>query len=187
MNKYENGKIYKITSKQTDDVYIGSTCKTLNDRFSTHKTNSKSRCYSLKIIKYDDVIIELIEEYPCETKQELLWRERYWIENMKCINVALPITTIDEKLAKHKEYYENNKDIINTKNKEYRSNHKKECTISNAKYRATHIEEIKLYKKINREKHLKQNLEWRIINRDKINIKQRFQRTEFGQLCKMFY
>jgi hypothetical protein len=35
------GKIYKITSSKTDDVYIGSTIQTLNDRFIKHKSNYK--------------------------------------------------------------------------------------------------------------------------------------------------
>ena len=42
MNKYQNGKIYKITSKQTDDVYIGSTIQELNKRLIHHKAKYKT-------------------------------------------------------------------------------------------------------------------------------------------------
>ena len=42
----------------------------------------------------------LIEEYPCETKQELLWRERFWIDNNNCINKYKPIITKEEKIQK---------------------------------------------------------------------------------------
>jgi predicted GIY-YIG superfamily endonuclease len=34
---FNKGKIYKITNDYNDDIYIGSTCDTLNRRFSNHK------------------------------------------------------------------------------------------------------------------------------------------------------
>lgn len=36
---YQKSKIYKITSSQTDKIYIGSTIKTLSVRFAKHKTD----------------------------------------------------------------------------------------------------------------------------------------------------
>jgi hypothetical protein len=42
MSKYSEGKIYKLTSSQTDKVYIGSTIRSLNVRFSNHKSHYKS-------------------------------------------------------------------------------------------------------------------------------------------------
>jgi len=148
MNKYENGKIYKITSKQTDDVYIGSTTQLLNDRFTRHKFQNKGS--SAKLIKYDDCIIELIEDYPCKTKEELLWRERYYFDTIKCININRPVITNDEKKERNRIYaienkerkeelrkktykydkekrhneYENNKESYLKKCKEYYENNK---------------------------------------------------------------
>ena len=118
MNKYQNGKIYKITSKQTDDVYIGSTCKPLNTRMTHHKV-FKEYVSSTRIIKYGDAIIELIEKYPCKTRDELLWRERYWIENTKCVNVYRPIITYDEKIKYKKDFRYKHKNKCN----EYAKNH----------------------------------------------------------------
>ena len=62
---YSNGKIYKITSFQTDDIYIGSTCNPyLSTRFSKHKNNYKSYLNgdfnyisSFEIMKYPDAKI----------------------------------------------------------------------------------------------------------------------------------
>ena len=102
MNKYQNGKIYKITSKQTDDVYIGSTIQELNRRFKCHK---KNRCSSREIMKYDDAIIELIELYPSNSLEELLWRERYLFDNMECINIYPPIQTKEELNIKRKKMF----------------------------------------------------------------------------------
>ena len=46
---YSNSKIYKIQKIDgtvDDDVYIGSTCKSLNERMSVHKCNYKRYRYS---------------------------------------------------------------------------------------------------------------------------------------------
>ena len=38
---FNKGKIYKITNDFNDEVYVGSTCDTLNRRFINHKQESK--------------------------------------------------------------------------------------------------------------------------------------------------
>ena len=35
---YSNGKLYKILNTITDDVYVGSTCVSLDKRFAKHKS-----------------------------------------------------------------------------------------------------------------------------------------------------
>lgn len=100
MPDYSEGKIYKITSQYTTDVYIGSTCQSLADRFSQHKTDCKNdkKISSREIVKYEDCNMELIELYPCESKEELLKRERYWIEkhSKTKVNKQLPTRTKKE-------------------------------------------------------------------------------------------
>ena len=78
--------IYKLTSSQTDQVYIGK-CKSLNKRFNQHKCDYKlwlddKRDFrsSFFLIEYEDVKIELIEE----TNNFL--REVYWIQKLNCCN-----------------------------------------------------------------------------------------------------
>ncbi len=98
------GRIYKITSAQTDNIYIGSTTKSLERRLSNHKSdfkrylNNKTHYKSgYDIVKFDDAIIEMIEEKEFETKDEMLFRERYFIEQNKCINSSKrPTITHDE-------------------------------------------------------------------------------------------
>jgi predicted GIY-YIG superfamily endonuclease len=36
-NKYSNGKIYKIVDNTSEKVYIGSTCRSLKQRLTTHE------------------------------------------------------------------------------------------------------------------------------------------------------
>ncbi len=80
INKYIEGKIYKITSKNTDQFYIGSTCSSLKHRFYSHIKGYEFYCHnkdsayhlsSYDIIKFGDAVIELIEEFPCQSRNEL--------------------------------------------------------------------------------------------------------------------
>jgi hypothetical protein len=81
MNKYENGKIYVLSVGPY--FYLGSSICPLNVRLSVHKQDSKSRNSKLyrKIneIGWDNVSIELIEDYPCTDKMALELREVFYI------------------------------------------------------------------------------------------------------------
>ena len=91
MVNYQEGKIYKIVSYQTDKIYIGSTCKTLLcQRFAGHKNNYKKwlknnpKCHkitSFELLQYNDAQIILLENFPCENKNELHAREYQLIQD----------------------------------------------------------------------------------------------------------
>lgn len=91
---YQLGKIYKIESYQTDDIYIGSTCENyLTSRLCGHrrdyrkwKKGTRRFISSFYILEHDDSFITLIENYPCNTKAELLAREGYYIRQLRCVN-----------------------------------------------------------------------------------------------------
>ena len=59
----------------------------------------------------------MIEEYSCENKKQLHAKERYWIENIECVNMVIPFRTI-------KEWSHDNKETIHKNSKEYRENNK---------------------------------------------------------------
>ena len=75
MPNYSKILIYRLVCKNLEvkECYIGSTTATLKRRFSNHKTHTTS-AKSL-FAKYDDVYIELLEDFPCETKAQLHRRE----------------------------------------------------------------------------------------------------------------
>ena len=52
---------------------------------------------SVQLFQQGDVNISLIEEFPCDTKEDLLRRERYWIDKLDCVNILSPIVTETEK------------------------------------------------------------------------------------------
>lgn len=97
---YKNGKIYRIICEETGRQYIGSTCSTLVKRLSIHKKKgNKASCKDFINPK-----IFLIEDYPCERKDQLLMRERYHMENTECVNLNRPIVSKEERKQYLKQY-----------------------------------------------------------------------------------
>jgi len=139
---YSEGKIYKIVCNITGEIYIGSTITTLNIRLAHHKCDV---CKSKQILERGDYKILLIENYPCKTKQDLLWRERYYIEKLDCINEKRPIITSDERKEIQK--------IISKKTHAKKPiEYKKEKQIYDKSYREKNKEKKKLIDKAYYEK-----------------------------------
>ena len=90
MPDYNKAQIYKIVSPNHEKVYYGSTVKTLNDRFSNHK--SELRCSSKEIINAGNADIKHVEWFPCDNKHALEDREAYFILNNwdDCVNKTVP-------------------------------------------------------------------------------------------------
>jgi hypothetical protein len=98
MPDYSKGKIYAIKTYQSEECYIGSTTLSLTARFGEHRRihryyntgNGKDNQRfptSFYMFKYDDLYIELIEEFPCINKEQLTSREYQIIRsNPHCIN-----------------------------------------------------------------------------------------------------
>ena len=116
--KYQQGKIYKIVCNITNEIYIGSTIETINRRLQGHIKDLKD-CRSRKILNRGDYKIELIKNYPCNSKWELEEEEAQYIRNNICINKKIPHRTKEE-------YYEENKEKILEKKKKYYENNKQE-------------------------------------------------------------
>jgi hypothetical protein len=135
-NKYHEGKIYRLLSPSRPDIdpYYGSTTETLGRRFSKHKYNAKYRCdnMSKNIIDTGDVIIELVEDFSCENRNELECRERWWIEHNPCSNKNIPTRTIKERYKDNREenikrsrtYYIQNKEEVNKRQGMYQKTDK---------------------------------------------------------------
>jgi hypothetical protein len=97
MPNYANAKIYALRSFQTEDIYIGSTTQPLKARLWKHRNSFKSwkeenfvYITSYEILKFDDCYIELICDFPCENKEQLLKKEGESIREIECINKCIP-------------------------------------------------------------------------------------------------
>jgi hypothetical protein len=175
MTNYNNSKIYKIepiVEHEPNEIYVGSTTKErLCQRMTYHRSaykhyqkGGKNNYTSFKLFeKYgiENCKIILIEDFPCNTKDELIAREAFYIRSLECINKYIPDRTRQERnkcyyeqnketiIKKHKEnyenikekllekkklYYENKKEEIKQKNKEYIQNHREENSQKHKKY-----------------------------------------------------
>ena len=127
-NKYQQTKMYKIMSHIGNKIYIGSTTKRhLCDRMANHrygykkwKNNESRKVRSFEI--FDEYGVEnckiiLIENYPCNNKDEQNSREAHWIRTTNCVNKIIPART-------DKQYFEDNKEKIKEYQKKYQQEHK---------------------------------------------------------------
>jgi hypothetical protein len=102
MPNYQLCKIYKIVCNTSGLVYYGSTCEpTLARRLAGHRGSfeswkrggSKDYVRSHDCFKNENYYIVLVELFPCNSKMELHKREKFFIENNACINIAVPSRT----------------------------------------------------------------------------------------------
>jgi hypothetical protein len=158
INKYQNGKIYKITSANTDKIYIGSTIRTLKQRLQGHLKSYNQwlnkmllgKITSFDIIEMNNYEIELIEEYKCKNKKELETKERYYIELYKDIVVNKKIPTRTQK-----EYVEDNKDKI----KQYHDQYNIDNQDKIKQYRIDNKDKIEKYTKEHHKQYYKDNID----------------------------
>ena len=162
MPDYKQGKIYKIHCNVTGEDYYGSTTYTLQVRINDHTSKCKKplnrQCKSRQIIERNNFQIELVENYPCETKKELHIRERYYIDNFPNINHYVPTRT-------QKEYKEIHKEFIKEYNANYCKEHRQERNEysanlykTNKDYRQKGLERASQYYKENKKKVLERLL-----------------------------
>tara|TARA_R110000868_G_scaffold402851_1_gene679588 strand:+ start:125 stop:712 length:588 start_codon:yes stop_codon:yes gene_type:complete len=158
MPDYQQGKIYRLVSNKTADVYYGSTTRSLTHRRNQHK--NKTDCSSHKMFMDDAIVtIVLVEYFPCNTKMELNARELFFIENNPCINMIKPFITqlpyLNEDRTRnkerHKEYLEANKEHIKERHKEYIEANKEHLKEHHKEYRDANKEHIKEYRDANKE------------------------------------
>lgn len=156
MVDYSKAKIYKITSKKTEKIYIGATTQLLTVRLAEHKSRAKLRPKSYKssiIFKIDpDASIELLEDVPCESKDELSVHEGNYIRRFKdcCVNKVITNRSRKEYKADNleaitlyqKEYHIINREKIALQQKKYNEKNKEKHAIRSKKYREKNKERL---------------------------------------------
>ena len=175
MTDYSKGKIYKIQDNGLNMCYIGSTVQPLCKRMAQHRKDFKR--YLNKIDRKNTSIfrifdecgvenckIELVEQYPCESKEELMAREGFFIKEMDCVNKNIAGRTREEYFSDNSEmlsekrkihYQENRKEIIE-KNKQYGSDNREKIS----ERKKTHYRDNKnLYSERNRKQYEKRKIQ----------------------------
>ena len=150
INKYWNSKLYKITNSLNSEIYVGSSSIDLDQRMIKHKCFAKTKPDASKLHTFMNELgvehfnIQLVEDYPCDCKEELFKREGEIIQE---------IGTLNEKIAGRtraeygKEYSKNNRNKINKRRNERRKENpektKEEYRKYGEQYRERHPEKIK--------------------------------------------
>ena len=142
MPDYQKGKIYRIWDSSYTKCYVGSTCEELSRRFSSHKRDYKRGAidktkYSTSWQLFDEYgvencIIELIEKFPCNSKEELHAREGKYQREIDCVNKNIAGRSLrqynedekDKTRCYRKQRYENNKEVILQQMREYQQRNK---------------------------------------------------------------
>ena len=140
-NRYNSGKIYMITDNAYTEKYIGSTVRSLSGRMSSHRSKYKAfligKHHYVTVFKLfneygtENCKIELLQEVPCQSKEQLRQVEGDYIRKMICVNKVIENRSISE-------WREDNKDRL------------MECKKI---YRQEHAEDMKKYKSVYRQEH----------------------------------
>ena len=108
MVNYAQSKIYRIICYSTGKQYIGSCTTSLSARLSVHKQQLKNgkSCSSYDVLENRNFEIILLEDYPCERREQRNARERFWIDQSEmCVNKNIPSRT-------RREYYQDNRERL---------------------------------------------------------------------------
>ena len=171
-NKYSHGKIYRIWNLINDEFYIGSTAQELHKRWSDHRKDAKKINKKMKLfdemnkLGHEVFKIELVENYPCSSRDELHRREGEVIRELK--------PTLNSIIAgrSREEYYHENKKHIFATHYAYHNKHRERINEQRKPYFATYREankdKIKQYYNENREQLLQQKREHYLKNREEI-------------------
>ena len=146
MPNYQQGKIYTLRCyTDTALIYVGSTTKKLCDRKSNHKFNSikTPEIFVYKTVLdnggWDNWYIELVENFPCNSKEELEKREGEVMREIGNLNSKIPRGLKRQDNPKYQNEYkriiEENVELT-MKNKESKKKYDKE-------YRESNTEKIK--------------------------------------------
>lgn len=155
VNRYAKGMIYKLCCKDANitEIYIGSTVNK-HRRKAHHKTNCNNpnnRKYNIRLYQFirenggfDNWDLVILEEYPTENKNELVWKEREWIEQLKpVLNSYRPIITTEEKREKNRKYCEENPEKRRETQKKYYQENSEQCREYRKKYYEENSDQIR--------------------------------------------
>ena len=122
---YSKACIYKIACKDPNitDVYVGSTTNLSKRRYLHNSVcnNCDSKDYNLIVYKFirehgnfDNWEVVKLEDYPCESYEELTRRERHWFEQLcATLNKQVPSRT-------DREYKQDNRNKLQEYDRQYR-------------------------------------------------------------------
>lgn len=183
---YKNGKVYVIRNVVNDKVYVGSTTQILSKRFHKHKHQincQRHKNYPLYVamreIGVENFYIELIENFPCNSKEELHAREGHYIREFNSYKEGYNALVSGRD---KQQYYQEEKEYVNQHNKENYEKNKEERLKKNKEYyeknKETILKQQKEHYEENKEKYHKKQAEYREKNRELIRQRDNERRSK---------
>ena len=162
MPDYKHGKIYRLRIDNL--IYIGSTTQPmLSLRLGQHKTaykryvnGAKHYITSYELFKVGTPTIELIELFPCNSKDELHAREGYHQRLNACVNKSIAGQTREEYYLANqsilceyqRNYYYSDPDRRQDYHKQYYQDHQNSLRDYSKKYYVANRKRIKEYDRL---------------------------------------
>ena len=184
-SKYENSKIYCLYCSD-DYYYIGSTRNELRYRLGKHKVDSNSfptrKVYDhINKLGWNNVKIQLLEDYPCETREELLKKENEYIRSCDgdpyCLNLKAAFQTAEELKLIQSEYRQKFHNSILAYKEQYRKENAEKIAEYNKKYVEENKDAVKerkrIYNQLNKEKVSKKCKEYNEAHKDVIAVQKK--------------
>ena len=185
--------MYSISDDE--GTYFGSTMNALSYRIKKHicdaiiynkSGNTRRICSSHEIILRDKYQVTVVEWVAVESKEELLMKERMWIENNPgCVNKVIPIRSIEEHKKYQNDYYKSHKNdsaFIET-NRKYRDANKERIKVTKQKWNKEHAEEMREYFK---QRHQAQKLNPAYVQKRQ-EYKRKWNQSENGRASNNAY
>ena len=143
---YQNGKIYRVVDNAYEMCYIGSTIEKLSSRMNSHKAKYKKYkelgegSYITVYAIFDNVgigncKIELLELYPCTTKEELHAREGYHQRQENCVNKYIAGRT-------QQEWYHDNRERVQEQSRKWKEENYDRSRAYDKEYKEKNKEQI---------------------------------------------
>jgi hypothetical protein len=179
MVNFANGKIYAVCVD--GEVYVGSTTKTrLCSRRYEHVSRSRDPRYANNSLyakinsietKWLGIHLELLEEYSCETKDQLHSKEAEWVRKIDTLNHIIPCRTHkecrEEKKAeiaeKRKHHYEQHKSEYADGQRIYNEHNQAKVAERRKQYYENHKSDVSEKQRIYTEKHKDRIAEWKKV------------------------
>lgn len=145
MPDYSKSKIYRVFCG--DDEYIGSTTRPLSERMNEHRARFKTKgaCRSHLLFEkhgVENCKIELIEDCPCDRKDQLKKREGEIQRERECVNKQISGRTRNE-------YYLENKDKMDAYRQKWRDENQDRIKENSRLSYLRNIEKVKQRTKTN--------------------------------------
>ena len=97
---YTNAKIYQVLNNINNKVYVGGTCQILRKRMDVHRHYSVNRdgliYEEMRRVGQKHFYIELIENYQCNNKEELILKLNSYIRERGTLNDRINTHVVEQ-------------------------------------------------------------------------------------------